>query len=673
MTSFTVNGDTLVWRGPGESLHIQGWGSDSLRVRCRPMGDILDTEYALDVPVPTKSTIEIDGDRAVITNGKIKAVLTARASGMGPGVPEILRCRVEYFHSDGRPLLREISGDNALRLKARRFQQIPGGEYRLTASFESPRDEKLYGMGQYQQELFDLKGATFELAHRNSQASIPYVISSAGYGFFWHDPSIGRASFNTNRTEWSSECTDQLDYWITAGDRPAELIQRFVEVTGRPPMMPEYGLGFWQCKLRYVDQEQLLGVAREHKRRGLPLDVIVCDFFHWPHQGDFRFDEEFFPDPAAMATELKTLGVELMVSVWPQVAFGSENYRALADGNMLVRTETGLDVQMRFQEPTVFLDATNPAARAYLWDACKRNYYDQGVRLFWLDEAEPEYETYDYGTYRYHAGAALRVGNIYPKTFSRAFYDGMVAAGQDNPVNLVRCAWAGSQRYGALVWSGDIASSWEDFRKQITAGLHMGVAGIPWWTTDIGGFHGGDPDDPAFRELLVRWFQYGAFCPVMRLHGDRQPALEVRGADGTPSCPTGADNEVWSFGDEAYDILTGYLRLRETLRPYVRELMRESHELGSPVMRTMFYEYPDDTRCWDLADQYMFGPDLLVAPVTRPGTRERAVYLPAGSRWTALHDGREYEGGQEIVVDTPLSVIPVLVRDGRRPELIGSL
>ncbi|MFC8097814.1 TIM-barrel domain-containing protein [Streptomyces sp. NPDC057363] len=672
MTSFTVDGDALIWHGPGETLRVQAWGADSLRVRCRPMGDILDTEYALDPPVPTGAAIEIDGDHAVITNGKIKAALTACRSFMGAGIPDAVRCRVEYFHRDGRPLLREISSANALKLKARRFQQIPGGEYRLTASFEAPGDEKLYGMGQYQQELFDLKGAAFELAQRNSQASIPFVVSSAGYGFFWHDPSIGRASFNTNRTEWFSECTSQLDYWITAGDTPAELVQRFTEATGRPPMMPEYGLGFWQCKLRYWNQEQLLGVAREHRRRGLPLDVIVCDFFHWPHQGDFRFDEEFFPDPDAMTAELRELGVELMVSVWPQVAFDSENYRALADGNMLVRTDTGIDVQMRFQESTVFLDATNPATRAHVWDVCKRNYHDKGVRLFWLDEAEPEYETYDFAAYRYHAGPALQVGNLYPKMFSRLFHEGMVAAGQDGPVNLVRCAWAGSQRYGALVWSGDVASTWEDFRKQITAGLHMGIAGIPWWTTDIGGFHSGDPDDPAFRELLVRWFQYGTFCPVMRLHGDRSPATEVRRADGTPCCPTGAGNEVWSFGEETYEILADHLRLRETLRPYLREVMRESHRLGSPVLRAMFYEFPADERCWDLADQYMFGPDLLVAPVTRPGARERTVYLPAGARWTSRHDGRVYEGGREVLLDAPLSVIPVLVRDGRRPELLGA-
>ncbi|GAB4004499.1 hypothetical protein GCM10029992_49700 [Glycomyces albus] len=221
--------------------------------------------------------------------------------------------------------------------------------------------EKLYGMGQYQQDLLDLKGSTFELAHRNSQASVPFVMSSAGYGFLWHNPAIGTAMFAKNRTEWVAEATGQLDYWITAGASPAAISAAYAEATGHAPMMPEYGLGYWQCKLRYWNQEQLLEVAREHRRRGLPLDVIVADFFHWPHMGDFRFEEEFWPDPAAMVAELKEMGVELMVSIWPQIALESENFGLLKKNNLLVRTERGLDVQMGFQGPSMFLDTTNPA------------------------------------------------------------------------------------------------------------------------------------------------------------------------------------------------------------------------------------------------------------------------------------------------------------------------
>jgi alpha-D-xyloside xylohydrolase len=435
-------------------------------------------------------------------------------------------------------------------------------------------------------------------------------------------------------------------------------------------MMPEHGLGFWQCKLRYWNQEQLLEVAREHRRRNLPLDVIVCDFFHWPRMGDYRFDEAFFPDPRAMVDELRSMGVHLMVSVWPQVSVFSENYQEMRDNNLLVHSESGVDVHMRFQDPCVFYDTTNPAARRYVWEKCKQNYFDSGVRMFWLDEAEPEYELYDYAQYRYHAGPVLRMGNLYPQLYARGFYEGQLAAGQADPVNLLRCAWAGSQRYGAVVWSGDIHSTWEDFRRQITAGLHMGIVGIPWWTTDIGGFFGGDPRDSQFRELLVRWFQWGTFCPVMRLNGFRVPESPLFHPDGRTNCPTGADNEVWSYGEEVYAILAGYIHLREALRPYVRELMRQAHADGSPVMRPMFYGYPADERCWTVDDQYLFGNDLVVAPVTRPGITNREVFLPAGTQWTEAYTGAVHDGGVTVSAAAPLAVIPLFVRDGADPMLL---
>ena len=667
---FTSNGTALVWRGDGETLLVEAWGENSLRVRSRMMGDVLEQDFAL-LPAPAaRATIDIEGDRAVIRNGKIRAVLTTESTHEGNGYFDVSRCAIEFADESGRVLFKELGPGGSLKLKARRFTPIPGGDFRITASFESDPHEKLYGMGQYQQQLLDLKGSAFELAHRNSQASIPFVVSSAGYGFFWHDPSIGRANFNLNRTEWNAESSKQLDYWVTAGDTPAEIVQAFASVTGKVPMMPEYGLGFWQCRLRYWNQDQLLEVAREYRRRGLPLDVIVCDFFHWPKMGDFRFDEEFFPDPQAMVDELTAMGIELMVSVWPQIALTSENYQEMRDRNLLVKAESGVDVHMRFVEESVFYDVTNPEAQRYVWEKCKQSYHDLGIRAFWLDEAEPEYERYDYANYRYHAGPNVQVGNLYPQLFSKGFYDGMVAAGQTDPVNLVRCAWAGSQRYGALVWSGDIHSTFDDFKNQITAGLQMGLVGIPWWTTDIGGFHGGDGEDPAFRELLVRWFQYGTFCPVMRLHGDRSPQRVVPRKNGSPSCPTGSDNEVWSFGEDVYEVLAHHIRLRETMRPYVRKLMKQAHEDGSPVMRAMFYTFPDDAACWDLNDQYMFGDEILVAPVVELGARERDVYLPAGCSWTNAHDGSVHPGGQTVRAAAPLEVIPLFTRDGSHREII---
>ncbi len=673
MTYFAVADEALTWRGDGETLVVQAWGADSLRVRATRAGRVLDTDFAL-LPQPAcQPRITVDGATATITNGRITAVLRARAGLNEPLAYHTVGCSIEFRDRDGRLLLRELEPGGSLHLKARGFRPIIGGDHALTACFEADPAEKLVGMGQYQQDILDLKGCTFELAHRNSQASVPFVLSSAGYGFLWHNPAIGRATFAANRTEWYAESTRQLDYWITAGDTPAQITAAYADATGHAPVMPEYGLGYWQCKLRYWNQEQLLAVAREHRRRGLPLDVIVADFFHWPSLGDYRFDEEFWPDPAAMLAELRELGIELMVSVWPQVGTGSENYAEFKQRNLLVRADRGIDVHMAFGGPSAFFDATNPEARQRVWELCRRNYHDLGVKLFWLDEAEPEYGTYDFDNYRYHAGPAAQIGNLYPQQFARAFHEGQLAAGQTEVVNLVRCVWAGSQRYGALAWSGDIHSSYPDLRRQVTAGIHMGAAGIPWFTTDIGGFHNGRVDDPDFHDLLVRWFQFATFCPVMRMHGDRVPYESVTGRDGAERVRSGAPNELWSFGEEVFGILARYVRLREALRPYTRRVMTQTHRDGQPVMRGLFHEFPDDPTCWEISDQYLFGPDLLVAPVVEPHADARRVYLPRGADWTQARTGQVHAGGQWVEVEAPRDSIPVLLRDTADAELAAAL
>ncbi len=426
--------------------------------------------------------------------------------------------------------------------------------------------------------------------------------------------------------------------------------------------MPEFGLGFWQCKLRYQTQDELLEVARECKRRGLPIDVIVVDFFHWPKQGEWKFDPLYWPDPDAMVKELKEMGIELMVSIWPTVDKTCENYEEMLEKGYLIRTERGFRVGLDFQGATIHYDATNPGAREYVWEKVKKNYYDKGIKIFWLDEAEPEYTVYDFDNYRYYLGSNLRIGNLYPREYAKGFYEGMAREGQKNIVNLLRCAWAGSQKYGALVWSGDIASSFDSMRNQLTAGLNMGIAGIPWWTTDIAGFHGGDANDENFRELFVRWFQWGAFCPVMRLHGDKEPRQPQYGTTGGAACRSGAANEVWSYGEKVYEICVKYLNIREKLRDYTRKLMKEAHEKGTPVMRTMFYEFPDNEKCWTVEDQYMYGDRYLVAPVLYQGAKKRNVYLPAGYKWKDTDNGSVYAGGQTIEVQLSLESMPVFER-----------
>ncbi|MGN0298974.1 MAG: TIM-barrel domain-containing protein [Lachnospiraceae bacterium] len=675
----------------GTQVWIEPWGADSLRVRMTAQAEMDSHDWALTEKMPeTKAEISYQmldvtdpwyrgeeysryhqtGVQAQLVNGKI----TAKVNHEG---------WISFYNQRDELLTQEYWRNRdrinrycvPLRVGARELKPIQGStDFELTARFEAFDDEKIFGMGQYQEKNLNKKGATLELAHRNSQASVPFMVSSRGYGLLWNNPAIGTATFGVNKTEWYAKSTKKLDYFITAGDTPAEIEEHYSLATGRTPMMPEYGLGYWQCKLRYRNQDELLAVAREHKRRGLPMDAIVIDFFHWTRQGDFRFEPRDWPNPEAMVKELKELGIETVVSVWPTVDEKSIHFAEMNDKGYLVQADRGNPNHMTWMGNTIFYDATHPGAQKFVWEKCKENYYEKGIRCFWLDEAEPEYGPYDFDNYRYYAGPALQCTNTYPVGYAKGFYEGLKEQGETDILSLVRCAWAGSQKYAVLTWSGDIYSSFRSMREQLQAGLNMGMAGIPWWTSDIGGFLGGDISDPSFQELLVRWFAWGAFCPVFRMHGERSPwyEREQEFINGVRQLTSGQDNEVWSFGEENYKILTKYLFIRERLRPYIRECMRQASKTGAPVMRPLFFDFPEDKKCWEIEDSYMFGPDLLVSPVMEAGATEREIYLPAGHSWLDAYTKQVYEGGQKVTVPAPIDIIPVMIRDGKNYEIYGT-
>ncbi len=675
-------GDRLIIHSGISQCWIDPWGTDGIRVRmtCEPEMDTHDwalTEKPVSPP-PVITFREVDTTdpwyrpekyaqyhrverEYSFVNGKMKVMIDPEGwLSFHNQKGELLT--KEYWRTRDR--INRYS--SSLRLPARQLKAIPGtSDWALTARFEAFDDEMIFGMGQYQDRRLDKKGAVLELCHRNSQASVPFFVSSRGYGFLWNNPAIGQCVFGTNRTEWTARSTKKMDYYITCGDTPAEIERNYSAVTGRTPMMPEYGLGYWQCKLRYRTQDELLSVARRHKAMGLPLDAIVIDFFHWTRQGDFKFEPLDWPDPEAMISELRKMGIEPVVSVWPTIDERSENYGEMAGRGYLVRTDRGNDVST-WMGAAVYFDATHPGAQKFVWEKCRENYYKKGIRCFWLDEAEPEYGSYEFDNYRYWAGPALQTSNIYPLGYAKGFYDGLKAAGETEIMSLTRCAWAGSQKYAVLTWSGDIYSSFRTMREQLQAGLSMEMAGIPWWTCDIGGFMGGDISDPAFRELLVRWFAWGCFSPVFRMHGERSPwyEREQEFRNGVRQLTSGQDNEVWSFGEENTPILCKFLFIRERLRPYIRSLMKAAHETGAPVMRPLFYDFPQDRNAWLTEDAYMFGPDLLVAPVMEAGASERRIYLPAGAVWKDAYTGQVYTGGQNVTVPAPLDVIPVMLRDG---------
>ncbi|HYG23196.1 MAG TPA: glycoside hydrolase family 31 protein [Verrucomicrobiae bacterium] len=657
-SSFTRDGSRLVWRSKEQTLWLEAWGRDSIRVRATTLADMTQRDWSLLRPGKSASKLSVQEKFARFVNGKLSATVDARSG------------RVRFFKTGSEePLAEEIFARTNYPA-SRTFKSVGGDLFKCEASFTAFDDERIYGLGQRRHGLLDQKGCVLELTHRNSQISVPFLVSSRGYGLLWHHPGMGRVELGRTQTRWVADAARLIDYVVTTGDDYAEIMERYADLTGHAPMMPRFAAGFWQCKLRYRTQEELLAVAREHKRRGLPMSVIVIDYFNWTKMGEWKFDPACWPDPAGMVRELKTMGIEVMVSVWPTVNPDSENFAELERRNLLVRTERGINSFIKFTDSNAnqtvisgLVDTTHPEARAFLWEKVRDNYFKHGIKAWWLDAIEPEMVTYDHDNVRYHAGNGSEVGCIYPMMQQRAFYEGMRAAGEKDVITLGRAGFAGSQRYGAAIWSGDIHSTWEDLQQQVRAGLNIGMSGIPWWTTDIGGFFGGEVDTPYFQELIVRWFQYGAFCPLFRLHGWRNSSL----AHPETSDPTrGGPNEVWTFGDRAYEIIRKFLLLRERLRPYIMEQMKRASAKGTPPMRPLFFDFAEDQRCSDVDDQFLFGPDLLVAPVLHAAETKRKVYLPAGANWTDAWTRREFKGGQFISAAAPLETIPLFLRNGRR-------
>jgi alpha-D-xyloside xylohydrolase len=647
---FEVLADGLQWRGGHEVVRLRPWGPDAIRVQAGldELRDDLPQALA-GRPESPAVTVRTGDAAAVLECGE----LSAEISGGG---------YIRFCRRDGYELLAEQPA-HFWWPGSRLLLGAGGGLYRIEQRFRAYDGERCYGLGQHTHGLLDQQGTVIDLVQRNGEVSIPLLVSSRGYGFLWNNPGTGRVELARNGTRWVADGARQVDYWVVAG-RPAQVLSRYAGVTGHPPAMPHWATGFWQSRLRYRTQQELLEVAREYRRRELPLSVIVCDFFHGVHFGDWGFDPADWPDPAGMVSELDSLGVRLMVSVRPVVTAASGDYRPMQERGLLVRTASGAPALVRAWDKDsdrltyqAFYDPTNPRAREYVWRRVSEAYLAHGISVWWLDACEPELMPVLPEDLRLAAGTGGEVANLYPRENARAFYEGMLAAGHTEVLTLNRSAWAGSQRYGAAVWSGDIPATFESLATQVRAGLNLAMSGIPWWTTDIGGFHGGDPADPGYRELIVRWFQYGVFCPITRLHGFREPAVFA------PPEVSGGPNEVWSYGEQAYGILREQLLLRERLRPYVGALMTAASRTGLPPMRPAFVDFPDDERAWACDDQYMFGPELLVCPVTSHGARSRRVYLPAGTRWRDVWTGTVHDGGTELDTAAPLERIPVFTTE----------
>jgi alpha-D-xyloside xylohydrolase len=436
---------------------------------------------------------------------------------------------------------------------------------------------------------------------------------------------------------FASPVANALDYVIFAGKNPAEAIAAYRRVTGEAPMLPKWAYGFVQCRERYETQDQLVDSLKGYRERKIPVDLIVQDWQYWGKYGwnAMRFDEETFPDPAKMVRAVHDAHGRVMISIWSKVGSDTDLGKKLAANKYFIGD-------------TEWIDFTNPAAAAFYWQNIDKTFNSIGFDAWWLDATEPEDDAMT--GRKVFAGSSDRVRNSYPLLVSRAVYTGQRAASPEKRVLiLTRSAFSGQQRYASCVWSGDIGSDWNTFRKQIPAGLDYVASGLPYWTTDCGGFV--RPDDQYesadYHELLIRWLQFSAFCPLMRIHG------------------LASHTEVWNYGADVERQAREMIELRYRMLPYAYSCAGEVTRNGGSLMRPLVMDFADDLKGLDAKYAYMYGPSILVAPVVEKGAKTCAVYLPkVEGGWRDFFTGARYEGGKSVDFDVSGYKFPLLVRAG---------
>jgi len=513
--------------------------------------------------------------------------------------------------------------------------------------------EAFYGLGQHQAGVWNYRGEAVDLSQDNTNISVPLLLSSNGYGIFWNNGS--RSRFNNRFVHafyFSSEVADAVDYYFLYGPDFDRIIAGYRLLTGTAPLFGKWAYGYWQCKNRYGSQEELLAIARKYRAMHMPIDNIVQDWFWWNIMGEPVFNKNY-PDPKGMIDELHKDNVHLMISVWPFFRPGSPVYDDADHHGFFIDKTRSPSFHPVGQ---ALYDAFNPGARKYYWELMDDALFKIGIDAWWMDTTEPETEGRETSilvTNKIALGNGARYANEFPVATTTAVYDGQRSASDQKRVFILsRSGYAGVQRNAAALWSGDVDPNWETFRRQIPAGLNLSVSGVPYWTTDIGGFVSANPDDPAYRELYVRWFEFGTFCPIFRAHGTR----------------TTNQNEIWSYGPEAQRILVAYDRLRYRLMPYIYSVAWKVTSESYTMMRPLVMDFRTDVRAQNLGDEYLFGPAILVAPVTEPAAETKHLYLPAlnapRAKWYDFWTGKVWDGGRSINVEAPLGTLPLFVRAG---------
>lgn len=573
-------------------------------------------------------------DEAVILSTSLLKLTVTRKDGA-----------IAYAEAGGTPLVQEasrhltpekVNGEDAYRAES--FLSIYGSH------------EGLYGLGQHQAGVWNYRGESVDISQDNTNISVPLMLSSKGYGIFWN--SMARSRFNNRFPNYlyiSSEVAEVIDYYFLYGPEFDKIIGSYRELTGEAPMFGKWAYGFWQCKNRYRSQEEILGIAKKYRDLHIPVDNIVQDWFWWNRKGEFVFNKNY-PDPKGMMDQLHQENFHLMISIWPFFEPGSANYDYMEKKGWFVDKFKYAKPPFHTSGMAVY-DATNPEARKYYWDQVNEGLFSIGADAWWMDTTEPETEGQERNILLDHklaVGSGNRYLNAYPLFDTEAVYQGQRSASDKKRVFILsRSAFAGSQRNAVTAWSGDIVSDWLNFRRQVPAGLNFSLSGGPYWTTDIGGFVVGSPTSPAFRELFIRWFQYGTFNPILRVHGTRIPD----------------ENELWSYGPDAQAILVNFDRLRYRMLPYIYSLAWKTTSESYTPMRPLVMDFRGDEQAENIGDQFMYGPAFLVNPVTQPAISTRPVYLPKTS-WYDFWAGTASEGGRFINAITPLDRLPLYVRAG---------
>lgn len=558
---------------------------------------------------------------------------------------------VEVCDDQGRRLIAEKPGTFVLNPV-----ELPGGDrYHVAQTFILDDDEHIYGLGQHQQGNFDQRGCHVHLEQVNMEVAIPIAHSSKGYALFWDNSSITDFDDSAEGMKFESKVGLKSDYYVIAGGNADGVVAGIRDLTGQVPMLPRWSFGFNQSRERYTSQEEIISVVRRFRELGVPLDGIVQDWQYWSEDHHYwnalRFGNPNYPAPKGMMEDIHAMNAHCLISVWPSMGPGTDVFRDLESEGLLMRHDS-FPPHMGVKN----YDAYSPRAREIYWDYMKRGIYDAGVDGWWLDATEPERqgdveEGWDYIT---ADGPYRDVSNAYPLVSTGGVYDSQRAYDSSKRVFiLTRSAFAGQQRYGTQVWSGDVVARWDVLAAQIPAAINFSLCGMPYWNCDIGGFYvpgeiypGGNAN-AQYHRLYIRWMQLGVFTGMMRSHGTSTP------------------REIYNFGEPgSFDFETQetFINLRYRLLPYIYSASHDVTAKGASLMRPLFAEYPDDEQTYSIGDEFFFGKGLLVAPITTP-TDSRDVYLPEGE-WIDFWGGAKVTGGVSFKYFSTLDTMPIFVRQG---------